>query len=310
MKSKKKSLTSSRFAAGGLLILALLLILSFAYSSIHAQLSATSKGLEVSPPTQEVTVDPGKSIDIKAKVTNKSDSDAQVKVTINNITSAGDEGQVALTDKANDIASWAKVDNDSFSLKSGETKEVTATITVPADAAGGHYGSFVFTIPGQATPQGPGVAQEVASLFLVRVNGPVNETISLEQFNAPSFVEYGPVKFDLKFKNSGNVHVKPQGIIDVTDMFGKKVADIVVNGQNIFPGAERIMDTNLDKGWLIGPYKATAILYYGSTNESLVASTSFFAFPVRVAAAVLLVLVALYLLRKRLSKALSALGGK
>src|SRR5476651_2308649 len=99
-KKKKENFIHSQRFVGGLVILALVLILSFFYSSTHAQgLPSSSSGLEVSPPTQEVTVDPGKSVDIKAKVTNKSDNEASIKVSINQISSAGEEGQIALSDQ-------------------------------------------------------------------------------------------------------------------------------------------------------------------------------------------------------------------
>lgn len=272
---------------------------------------SATQGLEVSPPSQEVTIDPGDVKTIKAKITNKSNNTLPMEVRVEDFTAKGDEGQIELTTTSEySVASWTKLSTTNFSLAPGESQEVIATITVPGDAAGGRFGSFVFAVKPE-TPQ-PGTAalsQQIASLFLVKVSGPVDEKLSIKSFSGPAFSEFGPITLDIKFANDGNVHIKPYGLVNVTDIFGRKVADIVVPGANIFPQADRIINTTLDKQFLIGPYTATALMYYGAENQSLTATTTFFVFPTRVAAIVLGVLVVLYLLRKRLRKALKALFG-
>jgi hypothetical protein len=287
-------------------------VTSLLVTRTFAQLNSSSQILEVSPPSQEFSVDPGKTQEIKSKVTNKSNGEVSVRVRVDDFTVTGDQGEVSLINKGSDsLTSWTKLDSTTFTLKSGESKTVTAQVSIPSSAAGGHYGSFVFaSVPGTEAPGVTAVAQEVASLFLLKVSGPVSENVALENFTVPQFVEAGPVKFQLKFKNTGNIHIKPHGLIHISDYFGNNVKDIVFSGQNVFPGASRLVDTTLDKTFLIGPYKATAILYYGAKNENLMAETQFFAFPVRMAAAVLFALAILFLMRKRLFKALGALGGK
>jgi len=115
----------------------------------------------------------------------------------------------------------------------------------------------------------------------------------------------------MNFTNNGNVYVKTYGLINVTDMFGNKVADIIIPGTNVFPQANRMIQASLDKHFLIGRYTATAIMDYGTIkNQSNYATTTFIVFPIRIAGGVILLLIILFLLRKRLGKALKALGGK
>lgn len=267
------------------------------------------QGLEVSPPSQEATVDPGKTITIKAMIRNRSNSTLPIQARVEDFTAKGDQGQVELNSNSPySIASWTKLTPNTFQLAPGESKEVTATIKAPKDAAGGRFGSFVFSVkPDDVQGGAAAVAQEIASLFLVRVNGPVDEKLNIQSMSAPVFSEFGPIQFDLNFKNNGNVHVKTFGLINVTDMFGNKVADIVVPGTNVFPQADRIVHAQLNKQFLIGKYKAMAIMYYGSSNQSMTSTTSFYVFPVRIAVIVLVVLAALFLMRKRLKKAGKAL---
>ncbi len=267
------------------------------------------QGLEVSPPSQEVTIDPGNETTVTATLRNRSNNALPIEVRIEDFTAKGDEGQIELrADSPYSVASWTDVTPASFTLEPGEEQEVTATIDAPADAAGGRFGSFVFGVKGDnKDPNAAALSQEIASLFLVRVSGPVDEKLDLKALNAPAFSEFGPVPLSVTFANSGNVHVKTFGLINVTDMFGRKVADVVVPGTNVFPDAERIVTAELKDQFLIGQYKATALMYYGSQNDNLTTSTSFIVFPVRIAGGILVVLVLLYLMRKRLGKAFKAL---
>lgn len=291
--------------------LAVILIGSVLVSSSFAQNAVSSQTLEVSPPSQEMKAEPGETIKIKSKVRNKSAAAVPITVRIEDFTATGEGGQVALIDKSPyAVSSWMTIDQTSFILKPGETKEITGTAKVPMGNAGGRYGSFVFAAGGGAA--GPGsasVSQEVASLFLLRIAGAVEEQLLIDSFTAPSFLEFGPVPLTIKFTNRGNVHVRPQGLINIRNMFGKTTKDIVLRGENVFPAATRVQSAVLDTTWLFGPYTAQAVLTYGSKNESLTSTTTFFVFPLRVAVAIGLVLGVLYMMRKRLLKAIKALVG-
>ena len=279
--------------------------------SIHDYVTAQvpGQGLEVSPPSQEVSIDPGQRTTVKATIRNRSNASLPIVVRIEDFTAKGDEGQIELTaDSPYSVASWTNISPETFTLGPGEEQEVTATVNAPADAAGGRFGSFVFGVKSEnSDPNSASLSQEIASLFLVKVSGPVDEKLEIKSIAAPAFSEFGPIIFDTTFANSGNVHVKTFGLINVTDMFGRKVADIVVPGTNVFPAAERVVKSELSNKFLIGNYKATALMYYGSQNQSLTATTSFFVFPVKIAVGALVVLFLLYLMRKRLGKALKAL---
>jgi hypothetical protein len=267
------------------------------------------QGLEVSPPSQEVSIDPGRTTTVTATIRNRSNTELPMQVRIEDFTAKGDQGQVELkSDSPYSVASWTRVTPQSFTLGAGEEQEVTATVNAPSDAAGGRFGSFVFSVKtDEPTGGAAAVSQEIASLFLVRVSGPVTEKLEIKSLTAPQFSEFGPVPMNVTFANSGNVHVKTFGLVNVTDMFGRKVADVVVSGTNVFPSAERTVTAELKNQFLFGQYKATALMYYGSANDSITSTTSFIVFPVRIVAAILVVLVLLYLMRKRLGKSLKAL---
>ena len=301
-----------RIVLFSLFLLAGIIIVSLVFSfGIFAQNQASVQSLEVSPPSQELQADPGQTLTATAKIRNKSRETIPLTVRIEDFTASGDEGQVALTDQGPySLSKWAVVTPQSFSLAPGEEQIVTAKVKVPTDkVAGGYYGSFVFAVKApQAQGGGATVGQEIASLFLLKVTGPVNEQLSLDSITAPAISEFGPIPLELKFTNNGNVHTKVYGLVNISDMFGQKVADLVVNQTNVFPGASRQIKTTLDKQFLFGKYTATAIMYYGTTkNETLTAIGSFTVIPYRVIALLIVLGVLLYSMRKRLKKALRAL---
>ena len=305
LKKQRVFVLSLFFLAG---ILGISLFFSF---SILAQNQPSVQSLEVSPPSQELQADPGQTLSARAKIRNKSRETVPLTVRIEDFTASGEEGQIALTDQSpNSLANWTVITPKSFSLAPGEEKEIVATIKVPASRiAGGYYGSFVFSVTNQL--QGAGVAsigQEIASLFLLKISGPVSEQLSLDSISTPSFSEFGPIPLTLKFTNSGNIHTKVYGLVNISDMFGQKVADLVINQTNVFPSASRQVKTTLDKQLLFGKYTATAIMYYGTTkNETLTAVKSFTVIPYRIIAFLIIISALLYSIRKRIRKALKAL---
>lgn len=310
VKSDKKNFDLKKLLLQFSFFILILGSLFYVYKTL-AQNTLSSQSLEVSPPSQDLSIDPGKTINVKAKIRNPSRNTIDVQARLEDFTTSGEEGQIAFTKNSSySIVSWSKLSPEKFTLSPGQTEEVTATITIPQNAAGGRYGSFVFSIlpPGDQTAGTKAtVSQELASLFLLKISGPVNENLTLTQFSAPSFQEFGPVPLSLKFSNSGNVHVKTFGVINVSNMWGGKTADVVVTGTNILPQASRIVKVNLEKQFLIGNFTATAIMYYGSKNQPLTAITHFVVFPIRVAFILIVIVFLLYLMRKRLIKAFKVL---
>ncbi len=278
----------------------------------YGQELLSKQGLELTPPSQEIQADPGKTVLVKVKIRNPSSQALPITVRVEDFTAEGDEGQVALVNKSKyTVTKWTTITPSKFTLSPKGERDVTATITVPAGAAGGRYGALVFGVTPDLSNQDAKnvatVSQEIASLFLLKIKGPIQEELTLQKIQAPAFSEFGPIELQMFLTNSGNIHSKTTGLIHITNIFGHTTADIVVKPTNVFPGANRVVGVVFDKGLLFGPYKATAALYYGSENRVMNASTSFIVFPVRVIALLLVIGGVLYAGRKRIKKAGKAL---
>lgn len=308
MKKLQTGNTSDRILK--LIFLAIILTGVSIIRSLSAQPASTEQALTVSPPTQEIKADPGTTVEILATVTNRSQVQLPVSVRIENFIASGDEGQVALTETGPwAVSTWTSLTPDSFTLKPGENREVKATVTVPAGEAGGRYGSFVFSVAGaEGTGSSTSLSQEVASLFLLRISGDVTEQLAITSLTAPVFSEFGPVPLTINYENTGNVHLRPRGTVTIRDMFGRTIGFVHADATNIFPGASRKVPLTFTKKLLIGRFTAEAAIRTGGTNrDELVALTSFVVFPVRLAIIVILAAVVLFILRRRLIKALKVL---
>ena len=299
-----------------LIYLSAIILLFFVGASIYIKLSAQQKptGLTVTPSNIELLVKPGDTITKEINVANFTGADVSINVDRRNFTAQGEEGQVSLTTNENSysLASWITVAPEKDSIPNNTTQKFTVTIKIPNNAEpGGHFGSVVFgtTADKKNLKQtGAVVSQEIASLILVKIAGDVNENAIIESFKSlKPFYELGPVSFETRVKNESTVHVKPVGTLTVTDMFGQKLTG-QVEQRNILPGAIRKIPGMLNNKLLIGKYTASVSLVYGTQNNApLVAQTTFWAFPVRYALVALVILILLFVMRKRLYKALKVI---
>jgi hypothetical protein len=303
-----------------LLIFAVLLGVTASFAlpvAVHAE---DKLGLSISPPTFEFSANPGDSISNSIRVENISDQQLPVSVDVRNFSALGEEGEVNLSkdDNSYSLSSWIKISPSTATIAPKESKTFDYTISVPTNAQpGGRFGSVVFSTSPKKVAGGTGVSigQEVGSLIFLKIAGDVHESAQIVSFGAGGKVhEYGPVTFEARVKDAGNVQFKPRGTITITNIFGKTVETIPVDSRNVLPGAIRKMDAKWNHKWLFGPYTATTSMVYGSKGQIITASTSFWGFPFKIILAVLIVLAiagfGIYKGRARLARTFKVLFGK
>jgi len=243
----------------------------------------------------------------------------KVVVQKRNFTALGEEGAVDLTEDETSfsLASWITVSPSETEISGKGTAIFAFSTAVPLNAEpGGHFGSIIFRLKSQGPEQsGALVAQELGALILLRVAGKAKEGASLASFRSTKKIwEKGPVEFEIRVENEGNVHLKPTGVITITNLFGRKVASFPVDPRNVLPGAIRKSSATWDKKFLFGRYTASLALNYGSQGRVLTGATAFIGFPYRWGGLVLLGLLILafflYRARKRIKLALKVLFGK
>jgi hypothetical protein len=293
--------------------------------------AADTQGFQISPPVTLLSLDPGTSTKGKMKVTNLTRQQITLNITKQNFAAKGEEGEVQLVDNADpnySLAPYFNLSQTTVDVPPVSSKEVDYTISVPVGAEpGGRYGSIVFTAatgtlaPGQS---GAAVKQQLAGLIFLRINGNANEQIKIASFNSgnvdkakkftpASFFEYGPVSFQARFQNLGNVHEKPTGQIEIKNIFGIKVGTVKLDEQNVIPGAIRRTVSTWNRHLLLGYYTATLTAHNG-TQQVLTAKTSFTVIPYKLLVVVLIIVLILFFVfwrgRKRLARAGRILSGR
>lgn len=298
----------------GLVVAALTSVITLAQTDETNQVT-----ISVTPPSFEIDANPGDTIDNKFRIINGSDQALTLTTTPKNFTAEGEEGGVNLTeeDTAFSLADWISVSPETVDIPARGSQVFDFTISVPANAEpGGHFGSVIVQTEAVSVDStGAAVSQEAGPLILVRVAGDITESASIASFgSSKNFWESGPITFETRVENTGNVHFKPSGTITIKNTFGNEVTNMNLEEQNVLPGTIRKLVNEWDPGFAVGRYTADLTLVYGENGQIDTASTTFIIFPYKtIVPAFIGLAVLVYIVirsRKRIAAAGRALAGK
>lgn len=268
------------------------------------QTSSTNSAntLKVSPVRTDVTVEPGSSKVVKTIITNLTDEEIVVDALENDFVAGDERGTPSLVLDEGEYAPTHSLKRyiepiGEVTVPANESVPVEVKITVPADAkAGGYFGSVRFA-PTQTSGDGQvNLSASVASIILLTVPGDLVEKATMTDFkvqqNGTSSAYFGNGKnleLFTRFTNSGNVQVGPVGKVSVlkgddvvyeTDFNGKEPREVIL------PDSARRWEVPLKDVDAFGKYTVSATFTYGSSNQTIEATKTFWVIPVAVIAAV------------------------
>lgn len=271
----------------------------------------TTLPLTVAPARQELTVKPGEQTAVSVRFYNLGDSPVSGIIKVADFLVEGKEGAPRIIEDVNQApprfagSTWFTLPYDRITIAAQDKVSVQAKIKVPVNAtAGGRYVAVYFE-PGGVIPQsvgsstqeaGTGTAARIASLVYIKVAGEAKEAALVSRFFAKSFYEYGPIEVTTEILNRGDYHIRPRGVISVTNAIGGLVSQEKLKEQNVFPDGFRTFTTQVGQKWMLGRYRMDLAASYGDHGKALTAATYVWVFPWRVAVVVVLTLVAVYLL--------------
>lgn len=260
-----------------------------------------SRSITIVPPSIETPVNPGDKKEGILKVINNGDVPLPLTASTQDFVVKDFVGtpdflpQDTLTSPYS-AASWIGVVPDTFTVNPHQTVQLHYYLQVPKNARpGGHYAGVIYTSTKTLSGKGTGAAvqTEIGTLFALDIAGPVHEQAQVTQFYTNGFQEYGPVYIHTQILNLGDLHIKPIGSVRVTDMLGRQVGVIPLDEHNIFPQAARDYLNIFGQHWMLGPFHARLILSYGrNDNLPLLAETTFWIFPWKVAVIIMLIIIA------------------
>ena len=274
-------------------LLCVVVLGSFLPFLLHAQVER-SQTLSVSPTLFQMTANPSQSWESEIRVVNVNDFEITVYPQVVNFAPSGESGTGTLIPifteetKGTTLAEWVTLTQSEVVIAPGQTATIPFSVRVTADAApGGHYAAIlVGTKPPQENTAASQVqtAQFVTSLLFVRVSGDVVESGNIREFSTEKTINNDPdIQFNIRFENTGNVHLQPQGDITITNMWGTERGVIPINYQthfgNVLPASIRKFSfswTGAKSSYDIGRFKAIATLGYGEDTKNFSTSTTYF----------------------------------
>jgi hypothetical protein len=259
----------------------------------HAQDAGAGIGLK--PALIEENMNPGESRQFTVLISNVSDADQTYYLNKRDITSVRDGGVPVFADAdapktGFELSEWIALETDVIQVAQGEEKPVSFIINVPENASPcNHFGGvFVSAEPPELRESGAAIGYEVGNIVNIRVAGECTESAQIRQFSTDNYI-YGSseVEFNVKIQNEGNTLVKPTGPLQITNMFGQVVADLIFNEEAaaVFPGSTReyVMVWNGD-GPGFGRYEAIVSPVYGEegAKQTMSSSVSFWILPMNI----------------------------
>lgn len=280
---------------------------------VFAQPSEQVQTLSVSPTLFQMTANPSQTWTSEIRVINVNDYPITVYPQVVNFAPSGETGRgdlipiFATETKGQTLAEWVKLSSTSVVIAPQQTASIPFTVNVTPDPSpGGHYAAILVGTKPSDNLKGASqvqTAQFVTSLLFVRISGDVIEKGGIREFTTQQNLYSKPeIDFEIRFENTGNVHLQPQGDIAITNMWGTKRGEIPINYQthfgNVLPSSIRKFNftwTGEKSSYDIGRFKAIATLGYGEDTKNFATSTTFFwVIPLKQISIMLLILISIF----------------
>jgi hypothetical protein len=252
-----------------------------------------SASLKIQPVLIEEKLEPGKDYPFVLHVTNLGSVPHVYTTLVQNISSIADNGSPIFADNQEstgyELSSWVKTAPGNILIAPNETVAVPFTVRVPKDATpGGHFGAFFMNMDGKKPEtNGAAVGFQVGSILSFQIAGDVLEEAKIREFTSDKTI-YGGSKatFTIKVENLGNTLLRPRGLVEISDMFGKKIASVKVNDSSaaIFPHSVKTFTVEWEDSAIhMGKYEAIASMGYGTEVQHTIFSIlSFWIIPMEV----------------------------
>ncbi|MBI5621083.1 hypothetical protein HY949_04835 [Candidatus Gottesmanbacteria bacterium] len=254
-------------------------------------LQRESAGVTISPPFTEITLASGQSkTTTMVEIANKTMGHQSIRLSILDFGALDESGGVAFAgsrgsalQQSYSLASWVSLEKDSLEIDPGTTKKIIVSITNKGSLSpGGHYAAVVASSGEQKTKgQSIGLKSAIASLLFVKKTGGEIYGLSLSGSEVTKRRLMLPTEVNLRFQNTGNVHVVPRGTVTVNGPWGTEIFKGIINPQSgiILPENFRVYPTTLERLSLPlwpGMYQLIISYRYETQNEAVAQTTRFF----------------------------------
>ncbi len=212
-----------------------------------------------------------------------------------------------------ELSEWITLDRSSVFIPAGQSETINFLLEVPEFASpGDHFGAIIVSVePPEIAQSGASIGYEVANIVSIRIAGDIIESGEIRQFSTSRyFYTNVDVDFLVKIQNSGNTFIKPIGPLEITNMFGKKVAVLNFNESQARVPHSGVNKNNpesntrsfeikwQEEGTGFGRYEAVLSAVYGDDGRknTMSSTVTFWVLPMNIVGPALGVLLVLFLI--------------
>lgn len=228
--------------------------------------------LQISPVSNQITLDPGSTLEYDFVVENIGAEDFDCSIYAVPYSASGEDYSLNFSEETNytQISRWISFRDASgkyastikTSVKAGASKTVHYRVSVPKNVpAGGQYAT-IFVEAGDSN-QPANAITAVSRLGLIiygRTAGETTRAAEIVDYDMSRFIAKGDVSTTTKIKNSGNVDFSATATTTVKTIFGKVLYTNTV-APSILPETER----RIDDIWPDTPFMGLFVVNYKVT---------------------------------------------
>jgi hypothetical protein len=186
-----------------------------------------------SRPNLSYTVDPGAVVDDSVSLWNYGDTQMTFHVYATDAftNSTGEFTLLPDGGKPKNTGTWVTLQQDAVTVPARTRIDIPIQVHVPKDASPGDHTAGIVAAAATGTTNGSGqsavVVRRTGSRVYIRVNGPVNPSIVVENLSTDYHGSFNPLDGDLEvnytLRNAGNVRLGALQRVEVTDLFGRTI---------------------------------------------------------------------------------------
>lgn len=251
-------------------------------------------GIQLSPTSQRLTLDPGTHYDGHITVTNTGTHVLSYRLSVSPYQVDENYNSVfTISNSHTQIVNWISFPELEGSIDPNHIAIVDYTIDVPEDAPGGSQYAAIFVNTNDATgnEQSVRVNAGTGMVLIARVNGETRESGAILSTNIPSFLLNPPVTASITVNNEGNVDEEIRNSLKIENYFSGALIYETDNADNlntILPDTTRTITLVYDNVPRLGVLKATLTSEY--MDDAQQKSTLIFICPLWFIAIILLII--------------------
>lgn len=249
----------------------------------------------IRPLRNELNVKPGESAKSEVTVVNETKADFMAEPIVQVFYKNDEKGFPIYPSKeekqTENILSWLSISKQPILVPAGKSVTVPFIIKVPSNAiAGGKYLTIAYQPIKKEKGSGISTNVRAASLLYITVEGKVTQSAEVSQFALPSKLAGDqPFVFEVGFKNTGNIYLKPKGSITILDaatntqitgitqyadpktskLINSDVLPLNLNESSVLPGSLRIFRPEWNIHLKSGKFRAVLNLEYSDSAEPI-----------------------------------------